>query len=131
MAYQQLNMKFHNKADHKIGKQSIQNRLMNSALIGLMVSRTKDGGFNWSSILGSQPEGVVFPLGWGTSAKIKKSQFSTSCQWTNTTTQVGNTKSPRGSSVTIHMQAQLYDHRRRYFIILACECIQLLQSLIN
>jgi len=59
-------LKFFNKADHKIGNQAIQNRC--GTVINQLGFDWLDG-FNvdgWRSILVFQPEGEVFPLGWGT-----------------------------------------------------------------
>lgn len=67
-------LKFYNKAEHKIGKQSLQN-MCRVALNDLGF----DGADGFSDDLAekavwiSNPRGLVFSLGWGTSTAIKKS----------------------------------------------------------
>jgi len=83
------------------------------------------------NILVFQLEVVVFPLGWGTNVRIKKSQFSTSCPRIGYLG-FGNIKFLWGSFVTICMQ--VFDNNMtmedEYFIILSCRYRQLLQSFV-
>jgi len=65
-------IRFYSKADHKIGKQLLKDRcdVLNELSYDWTHGFSDDRWRIRKNILGFQPEGVVFPLGWGTSASI-------------------------------------------------------------